>query len=94
MQARDAAGRRKREDPRTEKFAASMPLDGKRLIHGGFARSHPSQRDASPSLAQSGRRRQGPRTFPMTNSPMRIGVRLTADRRGVSTLDALLCHNP
>jgi uncharacterized protein YbaA (DUF1428 family) len=36
-QARDEAGRRMREDPRMEAFVASMPFDGRRLIHGGFA---------------------------------------------------------
>jgi uncharacterized protein YbaA (DUF1428 family) len=35
-EVRDAAHKRMMEDPRTEAAAADMPVDGKRMIFGGF----------------------------------------------------------
>jgi uncharacterized protein YbaA (DUF1428 family) len=36
-EARDAANRQMREDPRMREMGGSMPFDGKRLIYGGFS---------------------------------------------------------
>jgi uncharacterized protein YbaA (DUF1428 family) len=36
-EARDAAGKKMRADPRMEEVGKNMPFDGKRMIYGGFA---------------------------------------------------------